>query len=80
MFRILLPVIFVATLSPFVALAAGNGAGAGGAGFQRAINSGLPAGEPGPLGSVNNPRRVAAPAPAAIKGAPHPETAATKPQ
>lgn len=59
-------------------LAAGNGAGAGGSGFQRAINSGLPPGEPGPLGSVNNPHRTVTTPPAAIKGSPRPEPATEK--
>ena len=40
-------------LSP-AAFAAGGGAGSGGAGAQRTINSGLPPGEPGPPGAPNN--------------------------
>lgn len=39
--------------------AAGNGAGAGGAGHQRAINSGLPPGQAGPAGAMNNPHGTA---------------------
>ena len=47
--------------SAFPAMAAGSGAGAGGAGHQRAINSGLPAGEAGPPGSPNNPKPAVKP-------------------
>ena len=61
----------VSTLS---GMAAGSGAGAGGAGHQRAINSGLPAGEAGPPGSPNHPRPAPAPQDG-LKGAPRDEGA-----
>lgn len=70
------PVLAVALFAALAssAGAAGNGAGAGGAGAQRAINSGLPPGEPGPPGAANNrhPRFLK---PAGIPAAPRPETA-----
>ena len=46
------------------AVAAGGGGSAGGSGAQNAINSGrtLADGQPGPLGSSNNPRPHANPA------------------
>lgn len=49
-------------LAPGAAFAAGGGGSAGGAGAQRAINSGLPPGEPGPLGAPNKLRRAVTPA------------------
>lgn len=52
--RFALTVALASLASPV--LAAGGGAGAGGAGHQRAINSGLPAGEAGPSGAPNNRR------------------------
>lgn len=51
------------------ARAAGGGAGAGGAGHQRAINSGLPAGDAGPPGSPNNLRPSRTPSDG-VKGSP----------
>ena len=78
-FRPALPIAALLLGLTTPAFAAGNGAGAGGSGFQRAINSGLPAGEPGPLGSVNNPHRTVTPPPA-MKDAPHPEPATEKSQ
>lgn len=66
--------VALAMLAPTLpAMAAGSGAGAGGSGHQRAINSGLPAGEAGPPGSPNHPRPATTPPSA--KGAPHDEGA-----
>ncbi len=59
------------------ATAAGSGAGAGGAGHQRAINSGLPAGEAGPPGAPNHPRPTPPPRDGA-KGAAHDEGAPSR--
>jgi hypothetical protein len=76
--RVILTLLSIAFLGcASESFAAGNGAGAGGAGHQRAINSGLPPGEPGPPGAVNNrhPTAVAAQAqPSGIGGSPRPET------
>ena len=56
----LLVVVFGVGIAP-IAMAAGGGGSAGGAGAQNQPASGLPLGEAGPLGSTNNPRKVAEP-------------------
>ena len=65
-------VLLTVAASTVPALAAGNGAGAGGAGHQRAVNMGLVAGEAGPPGAPNNPRPAPKPR-NGIKGSPHSE-------
>lgn len=71
------PLVLAMLLCAAPAFAAGNGAGAGGAGHQRAINSGLTKGEAGPPGSPNNPRAAAAPRDG-IKGSPRSEGDASR--
>ena len=53
-----------------VVLAAGGGGSAGGSGAQNAINSGrtMADGQPGPLGSPNNPRRLKSERPGSPSG------------
>ena len=71
------PAAALALLMPLIAppaFAAGNGAGAGGAGARRSINSGLPPGEPGPAGSPNNRRAAPTEGASPTRGSPRPET------
>ena len=56
----ILALVFTVGLASF-AFAAGGGGSAGGAGAQNQPASGLPLGEAGPVGSPNNPRKVAEP-------------------
>ena len=68
-------IVIVSALAAAPAAAAGNGAGAGGAGHQRAINTGMVAGEKGPPGAPNNPR----PTPASGDGIKRPTPEAKAP-
>lgn len=57
--RLIFPLAMALVMNTTIAaLAAGGGGSAGGSGAQNAINSGrsMADGQPGPLGSPNNPR------------------------